>query len=102
MKLLKNIFLLGCLYLYSAIIWAADTTGVQQIDSHASKVQKGIWLTAKWGGIALIVGGFFHAYRNRGQPQALDSIFWVIVSLGGMLFLVGWYMGQSNVSGFAF
>ena len=102
MNLLKNVFLLFSLYLYSAIIFAADTTGVQQIDAHASKLQNGIWATAKWGGIALIIGGFFHAYRNRGQPQALDSIFWVVVALGGMLFLLGWYMGQPDVSGFAF
>ena len=73
------------------IAWAADSTGISDLDNVSNKGQAILRMTARWGGIALLVLAGFLFGTGKAKGEGLSWLFWICASLGLICAGFGWW-----------
>lgn len=83
------------------IAHATDASGITELDDQGSKLQNGIKMVAKWGGIAAIIGGGYMIGSGKAQGAMMQTIFGLAIAIGLIMAAWGWFSANFS-QGFAF
>lgn len=99
---MKKLYFMLLMYIYSVMSLAAgiQQTGIDAIDNNVSVGQKILTLTAKWGGIGLLVGAGIMLGLGKLRGEALGFLFYLILGLGLICAGFSWW-NNSFTAGFA-
>ena len=98
---LNKIILLLSLSFYSLLSYAADTTGISDIDDMVNAGQSILKVAAKWGGILTVVGAALALGSGRLQGSLAQTVCKVLIVIG-LLMASYTYFGQKISWGFSF
>ncbi|MBY0380060.1 MAG: hypothetical protein K2P99_06660 [Burkholderiales bacterium] len=98
---MKKLYLFLIFWFFSCAVFAADMTGVSQIDNTLSTGQTIIKVVAKWGGIALLVAAGIMFGLGKAKGEAIGLGFYMVIGLGIIAAAFGWW-NSIFTSGFAF
>lgn len=95
------LFLL-CVMLIPDVACALSSKGMPStIKTNSDTTESVLAWVLKIAGIGAIAYACVSFARNKLQGQAVDTIVYLIIGLGALLFGVGWWYGESsNVQGF--
>jgi hypothetical protein len=100
---LKKIYLFITFLLYSFMAFASTTTGIQQIDHNATIAESILTVTAKWGGVGLLVAAGVMFGLGKMKGEALGFAFYLLIGLGLISAGFGWWAtGSGFGEGFSF
>lgn len=98
----KAILFVAILFgIFSGSAFAADSTGIQDLDNQASKVQMGLQVFAKWGGIAMIVITGIIIGTGKAQGDTARLLCVLAIAVGLIVAAWGWFL-TSFTNGFMF
>jgi hypothetical protein len=98
---MQKLYLFLVLSLCSFMTFAADMTGIAQIDSPLHTGETIIQVVAKWGGIALLVTAGIMYGLGKAKGEAIGIGFYIIIGLGIIAAAFSWWNTQFT-SGFIF
>lgn len=93
--------LLVGLFFYNTLVYAVEAVGVDGIDDMVKTGQNMIWVAAKWGGIATVVGGAI-ALGSGKLEGALAQTVCKILIVSGLLIAAFTFFKDKFAFGFAF
>ena len=99
----KSVLLVAFLLLQCSAFALNSGTMPADINSNANTLETVVGWVLKIGGIGAIAYACISFARNKLQGQAVDTVVYLIIGLGALLFGVGWWVGKaSSVQGFLF
>ncbi len=96
----KIIFTLSLLF-YSLVVYAADDTGIRDVDDMLKTGRNIVSVAAKWGGIVTVVVAALALGSGRLQGSAAQAISKVFIVIG-LLMAAFNYFGRGMSWGFSF
>lgn len=99
--MIKKLILAIGSFTFSIMCFAADMTGIAQIDSPLHTGETIIQVVAKWGGIALLVTAGIMYGLGKAKGEAIGIGFYIIIGLGIIAAAFSWWNTQFT-SGFVF
>jgi hypothetical protein len=100
-KLIKNLNLCICLFLYTGVLWAQDVTNISGVDDMLVAGQSMLKVAAKWGGIVTVVGAALALGRGRLEGALAQTICKILVVVGLLIAAMSFF-GDKISWGFAF
>jgi hypothetical protein len=98
---MKKLYFTALICIYSVMSFAKgiDNTGITAIDDNVTIGQNILTLTAKWGGIGLLVGAGVMLGMGKLKGEALGFLFYLILGLGLICAGFSWW-NTSFTAGF--